>query len=96
MKNALGHPPPITGLGLRARGGWRFFRGSGGCHLGRFGRPDITPPSVLWVSLVARVLDGFVFPSGWRFFQCVAVRRGLAFPFLLAWSAAAFSTPSPF
>lgn len=30
--------------------------------------------------------------SGWRFFQCVAVRRGSAFPFLLAWSAAAFRT----
>lgn len=29
------------------------------------------------------------------FFQCVAVRRGLAFPFLLAWSAAAKKRAGP-
>lgn len=85
----------LLGLWLVAAG----FRGVGalvvGCFLS-FGSGFAGSAGRLWAFLAAVSPFSAVVPFFWlgrafgsRFFQCVAVRRGWAFPFLLAWSAAA-------
>lgn len=79
----LGHPPPFFSLGLRVRGGWRFFLGSGGGTSAAERARMFVSSGVLWASLVSRVCMGRL-P---RWVAFLSVCRGAAgFGFSLSFS----------